>query len=109
VSQNPVFLDNEIVVKLKDLRMNVTSFAIEHILSELMAMRLSKQNPDHVSHVKPGQKCLCKLRKNYSIPCRHILSKYEGVIPLEAVHERWRITYINGSGKADVFLSHSAK
>lgn len=87
--------------KLSLIKLNVSSFAFENIKNELMEMKASEENPDHVSHVLSGESCLCKLRRNFRLPCRHILAVtfVNGKIPLSVIHQRWRISYIKGSGK----------
>lgn len=80
--------------------MNITNYAFENIKKELLLAVESAQDPGHESHVAPGEKCLCVSRKNYRLPCRHELAMYpkDQPIPLDAVHQRWRISYIKGKG-----------
>jgi hypothetical protein len=104
MSQKPVYLDSGITDKLSELRLNITSFAYESIKNELMQMKTPEESNGHKAHEKPDKKCYCLLRRNYRLPCKHLLKKYEGVIPLVAVHQRWRIAYIKGRGKCIVFL-----
>ena len=101
VSEKTTFIQNDIASRLNLIKLNVTSFAFENIKSEIMAMTVADANPMHKSHVKEGEKCLCSLRKNFRLPCRHILSQYDSElsIPLNAIHQRWRIFYAKGSGK----------
>jgi hypothetical protein len=103
MSQKPVYLDSDITKKLNELRLNVTNFAYESIKNELMEMKISEDNNGHKTYEKPDKKCYCSLRRNYRLPCKHVLEKYEGAIPLVAVHQRWRIAYIKGRGKCIVF------
>ncbi|KAG2230524.1 hypothetical protein INT48_001176 [Thamnidium elegans] len=89
ISQKLVYLGSEITKKLSDLRLNITNFAYESIKNELMQMETSEDET-------ANEKCYCPVRRNYRLPCKHVLEKYEGVIPLVAVHQRWRIIYIKG-------------
>lgn len=85
--------------KLEQLRGNVTSYAFETIKNELIDQELANKDPKHVSHATDATKCLCTARRNYRLPCRHILVRFPGVIPLNIVHQRWRIFYVEGKGK----------
>ncbi|KAG2232879.1 hypothetical protein BDF21DRAFT_469289 [Thamnidium elegans] len=89
VSQKTVYLGSEITRKLSDLRLKITKFAYESIKNELMQMETSEDET-------ANEKCYCLVRRNYRLPCKHALEKYEGVIPLVAVHQKWRITYTKG-------------
>lgn len=96
-SQNTILLNKDIQDKLALLKGNVTQFALENIKLELLAIK--KASIGHVSHAVSNQPCLCKLRKNYRLLCRHLLVKYEDeAIPLNAIHQRWRISYSHGKG-----------
>lgn len=101
VSEKTIFVQDDIVNKLSLIKLNVTNFAFESIKSELIGLMLSNSDSTHESQVKPGERCLCSLRKNFRLPCRHILKQYESssAIPLSAVHQRWRIAYLKGTGK----------
>ncbi|KAG2193119.1 hypothetical protein INT47_003110 [Mucor saturninus] len=102
LSQQTMLLDSDIMAKISLIKMNVTSFAFENIKSELVQMRLASEDQNHKSHVVHGEKpCLCSLRRNYNLPCRHSLDKLllenNGVIPLKVISKRWRIYYVKGS------------
>ncbi|KAG2201556.1 hypothetical protein INT47_007433, partial [Mucor saturninus] len=58
VSQRPVFLEHDIADQLSLIRLNVSSFAFESIKNELIEMKASEENPNHVSHVRSGENCL---------------------------------------------------
>lgn len=82
--------------------MNVTNFALESIKSELFAMESKSivgEKSSLSSEINSSKKCLCSIRNNYRLPCRHVLQNYEGVFPLDIVHQRWRVYYIKGNGK----------
>ena len=105
MTQRTIFLEDDVMDKLALIKLNVSSFAFENIKNELMEMKAAEEKPDHVSHVRPGESCLCKLRKNFRLPCRHVLavSFVENKVPLDIVHERWRITYVKGTGKKLIY------
>ena len=85
--------------KMSQLRGRITSFAFNRIRFEYINLMDNKADPDHVSHVDPTTgKCLCELRRAYRLPCRHRIARYDGPIPLAAVHRRWHIMYQNGRG-----------
>lgn len=100
-SQKPILLNRDIQEKLMMIKGNVTQFALESIKLELLALMESEDVTGHESHVSEGQLCLCKWRRNYRLPCRHLLAEYykkAGPIPLNVIHQRWRITYAKGKG-----------
>jgi replication initiation and membrane attachment protein DnaB len=94
LSEQPIYANEAFAHRLDNMRGNATSFAFEYIKYEL-AKSLIPEN----SHAPDGRRCLCKLRVNYRIPCRHILRQYDGVVPLNIIHQRWRIYYLNGKGR----------
>ncbi|KAG2203128.1 hypothetical protein INT47_004935, partial [Mucor saturninus] len=57
-SQRPVFLEHDIADQLSFIRLNVSSFAFESVKNELIEMKASEENPDHVSYVRSGENCL---------------------------------------------------
>lgn len=84
---------------MSNLKGRITSYAFDKIRGELISDIENSMDDNHVSHVDPSTgKCLCILPKAYRLPCRHKLQKYEGAIPLSAVHQRWYILYKNGRG-----------
>ncbi|KAG2199328.1 hypothetical protein INT47_012962 [Mucor saturninus] len=102
LSQQTMLLNSDIMAKISLIKMNVTSFALENIKLGLLEMRLASEDQNHKSPVVHGEKpCLCSLRRNYNLPCRHSLAKLlfknNGVIPLKAISKRWRIYYVKGS------------
>lgn len=95
--------------RLSLIRLNVTNYAFESIKNELIGAKNAESNPNHVSHVTPDKNCLCNIRKNYRLPCRHVLALYpnDRPIPLEAIHQRWRIFYVGGKGNCTIIVLFS--
>ena len=98
-SQKPTLLSKDIQNKISLLKGNVTQFALENIKLELLSLKDARNETGDVSHVTVDQPCSCKWRKNYRLPCRHLLQEFQAEpIPLHAIHQRWRIGYTDGKG-----------
>jgi hypothetical protein len=71
---------------------------LEKIKYELAEDKKKQKDSAYKSHAADSSKCFCSIRINFLIPCRHLLRDFD-VIPLDAVHQRWRINYsLDGRG-----------
>lgn len=66
---------------LQGIEFNVSHWAIKHMMRQ---MEYEK------NYGKPGDVCICPNMSSLGLPCRHMLVKYEEVIPIEVIDPFWK-------------------
>ncbi|CEI94131.1 hypothetical protein RMCBS344292_08352 [Rhizopus microsporus] len=80
LKQSVRFISPEHEYKLGNFKGKVSKYAIDIIKQEMIA---SISN-----NCEYSDSCLCQVKGNFSLPCRHLLAKYD-IIPLNILHRCW--------------------
>ena len=81
--------EEDLFKMLLPLVQKVHSFAIGKVFNELVKIR-SAETP--ISY----KACLCSVRLQYNLPCKHILSLEKNQVPLSMFPRRWRFNFDEG-------------
>ena len=94
-----LYTQEEHVFKLiRPLFQKIHSFAINMIFKELLKLRSAVTPVTYCA-------CLCSVRLQYDLPCKHILSINGNQIPLDTIASRWRFDSIkNDNGKFNLIV-----
>ncbi|KAI8324420.1 hypothetical protein EDC96DRAFT_550437 [Choanephora cucurbitarum] len=74
---------------IRPLFSKVYSFAVYNVFNELAESRSSVEPISYKA-------CLCSVRLQYNLPCKHILSLAKGSVPLSMISRKWRFDYFEG-------------